>query len=212
MALVRTTLTAAITASQTTLGVNSTSTGFPPVGVFTNPQQPIAIDDEFMYLVYVPVAGTIVVRSRGADGTSASTHDVLAPVVTSSAPGDFPSPAAGLSTIRPIGIPDILTYGQDGVIAVPSVDRTTAFLAKATAGAFTLLAPSLALNGITLVLTNQTAAAHVVTATSLIDDGTSATALSTITFPALIGSTITLIAQNGLWNVSAKQGTTVVIT
>ena len=54
MALTRTTLTAAITTSQTTFGVASTATGFPVVGTVAA-NQPLMIDDETMFLTGVLV-------------------------------------------------------------------------------------------------------------------------------------------------------------
>ena len=120
MALTRTTLTAPITSNQLTFGVASTVTGFPPVGSYVT--QPVVIDDESLFLVTTLVTGapgTILVRGRGSDGTAAMPHDVGSPVLTSASPGDFPAVAPGFSTMRPVQLPDIVTYGQDGAIAVP---------------------------------------------------------------------------------------------
>ena len=205
MALSRTTLTTAISASQLTFPVASTATGFPPVGTVAA-NQPIVIEDETMFLTGVPVAGTIVVRGRGSDGTPAIAHDIGSPVVTSATPGDFPALPIGFSTLRPVEFPDNVTYGQDGAVAVP-VQPTNAFFAKTSAAAMTLAAPSLALNGITLTITSQTAFAHVLTATALINNGATGSPFTTVTFPAFPGASLTLEAQNGLWNVQASQGT-----
>ena len=86
-ALASTQLSAAITANQTIFGIGTVTTptgsvGFPPVGVYANPQQPLMIDGEIMYLVIQNPAGTLQVRSRGAEGTVASAHDILANVYT----------------------------------------------------------------------------------------------------------------------------------
>ena len=207
MALTRTTLTAAITASQTTFGVASTGTGFPPVGTVAA-NQPMVIDDETMFLTGVPSANVVIVRGRGSDGTAATTHDVNSPVVTSATPGDFPATSPGFSTLRPVELPDIVTYGADGAIAVPT-QPTTAFIAKATAAALTLGAPTLALNGVPLTLSSQTAAAHVITATALLNTGVAGSPFTTCTFPAQVGVSVQLVASNGLWNVLNTQGTPV---
>lgn len=205
MALTRTTLTAPITASQLTFNVGNTTTGFPAVGTITA-SQPMLVDDEAMYIVAVPVAGTVTVRMRGADGTAAAAHDVLSAVVTSPNPGDFPAVQAGALTLRSPSDPDVITYGQDGVMTQP-LEETIAYIAKNTAAAaLTLSAPSLALNGLPFTITSQTAFAHVVTATGLLNTGAGAL-LSTITFPAQPGATVTLVSQNGLWNVTATSGT-----
>ena len=206
MALTRVTLTAPISAAQTLIAVSSTATGFPVLGT-VGANQPMAIDDEICFITGVPSAGLVVVRGRGSDGTVATPHDVLSAVITSGVPGDFPAPAPGASTIRPRLLPDIITYGQDGEIGQPLLARTMAYLAKATAGAFTLAAPSLALNGITLVITSQTAATHVVTATALFNTGVSVSPFSVATFGSVIGTGFTVVAQNGLWNVTSTNGT-----
>ena len=210
MALTRVTLTAPITASALQFGVSSTAVGFPPVGVISNPQQPVLIDDEFMFLVEVPSSGTVVVRSRGAEGTSAVPHDVLSSVITSATITDFPNPSPGNTVSRPpTTFQDVATYGQDGAITVPTDDITYAILAKASAGAYTLGAPSVALSGMELVLTSTTAAAHVVTATGLYQTGVAGSPFSVATFPAQIGASVRLSAQNGYWNVIAVQGAVV---
>lgn len=206
MALVRTTLAAAAKASDLTLSVASTATGFPSVGVIQNPQQPMQVDNELMFIVQVPVAGSVLVRTRGADGTQAVAHDIGAPVITSATIADFPTLATGHGVLHPPSFPDQLTYGQTGTIAAILKD-TRVFLAAATAQTMTLGAPSLALNGVELLLTNASGQAHVISAASLIDNGAAGSPFSTITFPAQPGSTISLIAQNGLWNVGATNGT-----
>ena len=206
MPLTRTTLTSAIKTSDLVWAVASTATGFPAVGVYANPPQPVLVDDEVAFLVQVLAPGSILVRSRGSDGTAAGPHDIGSAVITSAAPGDLPALNAGSSSLRVPDQPDIVTYGQDGIIAVPTEPITVAYLAKSSAGAFTLAAPSLALNGLLLILTSQTAAAHVLTATTLLNTGASGSPFSTATFPAFVGVSLTLIAQNGLWNVQNTQG------
>ena len=208
MPLTRTTLTAAIKAGDTLLPVASTATGFPSVGLITNPQQLVMIDEELMYLVQVPSINTILVRSRGTQGTAVA-HDIGSSVATSTSTSDFPELGVGGALQRPLSAPDVVTYGQDGAIAPPGATAaamTMALLAKATAGAYTLAAPSLALTGVVLVLTSQTAAAHVVTATALYNTGAAGGPFSTATFPAQIGAALTLIASNGLWNVQNTNG------
>ena len=204
MALTRVTLTSAITASQLTFGVSSTATGFPPVGsLFVN--QPLWVNDELMFVVGVPAPNTLVVRSRGSDGTAASAHDVNAPCVTSATPSDFPALAPGASILQPLEQDDVVVYGQDGAITVP-IQETKMAIAKSTAIALTLGAPSLAINGVRLNITSLTAAAHVISAAALINNGASGSPFSTITFPAFVGASLILEAWNGLWNVIASSG------
>lgn len=213
MALVRTTLTAPITASQLTFGVASTAnSAFPAVGAAPVSYQPLQIDDEVMFLVSVPQANVITVRMRGSDGSDAVAHDTGSSVVTTANALDWPGPQPGFGTLRPVGSPDVVTYGQQSeVIAVPIEAVTYAYLAPTSAGAYTLGAPSLALNGIELTITNQTAFASVVTATGLFNTG-GAGPFSTATFPAQIGASIQLLAQNGAWNVLNSSITPVVFS
>lgn len=205
MALQQTTLTAAITASQLTLPV-AAITAFPAVGTrFVN--QPVLIDAEYMFCVGVN-ATSIVVRGRGSEGTAAAAHDNLAAVITSAVPGDFPVAAAGQVTPIDAAEDTVITVTTDGAIAVPQSD-TVININKATALAGTLAAPSLASNGVTVKLTSQTAAAHIITATTLIADAVTGSPHTTLTFAAFKGATITLVAENGLWNVQSAVGVVV---
>lgn len=207
MALSQTSLSAAITAAQLTLPVSSTA-AFPAVGS-VGFRQIVQIDAEFMLAVGVPVSGQIVVAMRGYDGTVAAAHDILSPVVTSTLASDFgvPTPSTVVTTNPSSDL--LVTIGQDGAIAVP-MQNTIVQITKASALAATLAAPSIAENGLVLVLTSQTAFAHVVTATSLFADAVTGAPHTTATFAAFKGASLTLIAENGLWNVKAAVG--VVIT
>lgn len=204
MALIRVTLTAPITSGQTqNIPVSSTSnSAFPAVGAPPVSYQPLVIDDEVMFLVNVPAVNLINVRMRGSDGTDAVAHDTGSSVVTSGTPSDFPLLQAGMMTLRPVSGPDIVTYGQAAeAIAVPTEATTYAFLAPTSAGAFTFSTPSLALNGMEITFTSQTAFAHTITSASSFFTGAANGPFSTITFPANVGASVQLVAQNGLWNV-----------
>ena len=205
MALQATSLTAAITASQLTFGVTSTA-AFPPVGTpFVN--QTVLIDAEFMQCIGVPALNTITVRSRGMEGTAAVPHDILANVYTTTNNADW-GPVAAATTVQIDPTDDnVVSVGQDGAIPVPT-SNSVVNINKATALAGTLAAPSLVDNGVSLVITSQTSAAHVVTATGLLKDGVTA-AGNTITFTAVAGASVTLVAENGFWNVTAKSSVTV---
>jgi hypothetical protein len=80
-------------------------------------------------------------------------------------------------------------------------------LKKATALASTTLTdPTAAQDGTMLIITSGTAAAHVITST--FRDGTTG-AHTTATYAAFAGATMTLVAQDGGWNVVALQTVTV---
>lgn len=213
MALIRVTLTAAITASQLQFGVSTTANAaFPAAGAAPVGYQPFMVDDEMMFLVSVPAVNTVVVRMRGSDGTDAVPHDVGSACITSATPSDFPAIQAGMLTQRGPSTPDIVTYGQSGAIAVPIEPMTMAFLAATSAGAYTIGAPSLAMNGMELQITSQTAFAHVITATGLLFTGAAGGPFTTATFLAAIGASMNLEAQNGFWNVVNASITPVVFT
>lgn len=103
------------------------------------------------------------------------------------------------------GFKQVVTdYDGDGAIAIaPGV----AFLISADAGAYTLAAPVAADEGTVLIIVSKTAAAHVVTATNLINDGVGPL-LDTITFDAQPGAHIQLVAIDLTWYVIAQNGTT----
>jgi hypothetical protein len=208
VALTRTFLTAAIKANDLVLNVASTATGFPPLGILGANHQPVLVDNELMFIYNVPVAGQLIVRGRGSDGTQAVAHDINASVVTSTNPADFPANPVGLSTLHPPSFPDAVTYGQSGAITIPVKD-TKIFLAGTTAMTMTLAAPSFALKGVELFITSETAQAHVLSAPLLLDTGAAGSPFSTATFPAQLGVSLILILQNGLYNVQAVNGTIV---
>lgn len=203
MSLTRTSTAAAVTAGQIKgLSITSTSSGFPAVGVLGS-RQVMQIDGEKMLIDQVVASGVVDVLMRGYDGTVAAAHDILAPVITSSAAADFAGVPAGGVDSRPPYVDDVVTVGQNGAIAVPT-KNTTFLLTKATAlSSTTLAAPAKDQDGLRLTFTNQTAAAHVITATSLLADAVSGSPHSTATFAAFIGASLTLVADNGLWNVTA---------
>jgi hypothetical protein len=206
MALQSLQLTAAITASQLTWPVTSTA-AFPPVGTpFVN--QAVLCDGEYAVCVGVPAVNVITVRSRGNEGTVATPHDVLANVYTTANNADW-GPVPPAVTVQNDPSDDAtISIGQDSTIIV-SAGNAAYNINKATAAAITLAAPLLLANGTMVVFTSQTAAAHVITATGLFMDGTSGAPKSTATFAAFKGASLTLVAENGFWNVSAApQGVT----
>lgn len=210
MALTSAQLTAPITASQLLFNVtNVVGSGLPAVGALPlSVGNPMQIDSEIMFCYAQPVLGQVLVRSRGSDGTSASSHDVLSNVYTSPVASDFPTPQGGsVVTIDP-GSDTVDSIGQDGAIPVPAA-TTVANINKGSAAALTLGAPSLSSNGVTFAITSQTAFAHVVVATGLFADGSSGAPKTTATFAAQKGATIFLVAENGFWNVVALQNVTV---
>lgn len=212
MAITTAQLTAAITASQTQFGISNISTnqsGLPSVGALPlSVGNPMYIDGEWMFCYNQPVAGIVQVRGRGSDGTAAAAHDILSNVSVSALASDFGNPGAGQTTNTDISNDLPMTIGQDATLVLPAAN-TIYNINKITAAAITLTAPTIQQNGLTLVISSTTALAHVVTATSLFMDGTGTLPHSTATFGAKQGATITLVAENGFWNVQALQNVTI---
>ena len=214
MAITATALSADLTATGLTMTVASGS-GFPTAGASTPESYIVRIDKEIMVAVSQPTSGVIKLRSRGYAGTAAAAHDVLAKVEVSALPSDFAEPSPGNSVALPPYLPSMQTLGENFAFTAAQVaawgNQPQNFaITKATALATsTLAAPSKAQDGLTLVFTSLTAAAHVITATTLLADAVSGSPHTTATFAAFIGATITLQAQNGLWNVVSTTGVTI---
>lgn len=208
MALTRTSLSADLAASDLQVAVTST-TGFPAVGTYAVPQQMMQVDDEFMLIERVPASGVVKVMQRGYNGSAAVAHDILAPVATSADPQDWVAVPLGEVVNRPPDFDAVRSVGENGVIPVPT-QPTTYVLTKATALASTTFgAPAKDQDGLMVVFTSQTAAAHVITATTLWGDAVSGSPHTTATFAAFIGASLTVRAQNGLWNVISSTGVTI---
>ena len=214
MAITQTTLSADLGANDVTMVVGS-GTGFPTAGSsIANPGYLVRIDNEYMLAIQQPVAGTIKIAQRGYNGTAAVAHDLLSHVLVSSAPSDFNPVAPGNQVDLPPALPIQQTLGEDRTFTTAQIaafgNQPRLFaITKATACLFTLVAPSEAQNGLTIVFTSLTAAAHVLTATSLLGDAVSGSPHTTATFAAYIGTSLTLQAQNGIYNVVSSTGITI---
>lgn len=209
MAITQTTLAAAVAASDTIISVTS-GTGFPTVGA-----QPLPVgylcrcDKEFFYAIQQPVSGQIVVRMRGANGTYAAAHDILAKIEVSAAASDFANAAPGFAETLPPFLPQYQTLGQDTTFTLAQVaawgNQPQNFaITKATAAAITLVAPNKSQDGCTITFTSLTDETHAITATSLLANAGAASPYTTATVAnAKAGGGLVLQAQNGLWNVIA---------
>ncbi len=213
MALVSTTLAADLGESDLTMYVTSGASGFPAVGV-VGVSYPVRIDGEYMVATGQPIAGVITLRSRGDQGTRAVSHDILANVLVSAQPSDFPPIPSGNVNEIPPSEPLQQTLGEDytftaAEIAQWSQRARTYVITKGSACLFTLVAPTKAQDGLILRFTSQTAYAHVLTATTLLGDGASGSPHTTGTFAAYVGAGLTLQANNGIWNVVANIAVTI---
>jgi len=152
----------------------------------------------------VTISGTLAVTGSGSSGGSTlvtesgnqtlTNKTLTSPVVTG------PTITGGTST----AVPPATEYAEDGAIAVAT---HIAVLTKSTEGAYTLAAPTA--DNIQITITSESAAAHVVTATNLIENGTTGGPHDKCTFAAFPGASITLLSRNGVWNVLSATNVTV---
>ena len=119
--------------------------------------------------------------------------------------GDQTRVMPGYGNATFVGPPVITAYTANGVI---SVDPGLKALAKTSALASTTLAAPAA-DGDRITLFCATAYAHVITATSLIEDGVTGGAKTTLTFGAFVGASCTLIGYAGKWIVESKNVCTI---
>ncbi len=171
-----------------------------PIGV------PILLDGEFCFVVAQTALGVFTLRGRGSDGGLGVAHDVLT-VAYASLTNDFGNPQPATTTTLDPSDDLPITLGQDGTIVLTGAN-VVYNINKLTAAALTLPAPNAGDNSVTAVFTSLTGAAHVITSAVVggIKDG--ASAKTTMTFAAVAGATVTLISENGAWNVQALQNVT----
>lgn len=121
-----------------------------------------------------------------------------------------PAQAAGLAAkILSIQTPTVTAYASDGAISFANPENIAKLTKSGSAGAYTLAAPKAAQEGYRLLILCQSAQAHVVTATDLLDDGVTGGAKDTATFGAFVGSSLDLIAINLKWHVIGKNVVTI---
>lgn len=183
MALTKTSLSAALTASALELKVAS-ATGATVGGI-------VKIEDE--YAVITSVTGTVIgVRSRGDEGTTAVAHNSGAAVIFG-LKSDLPIAAPHINPPR-----DIKYYSAAGAIALPTDRDAVAVIGVGASGAhaMTLADPPAVASGLELFIVSDSAYAHTVTlATGY--GGSNAT--DVFTFSGAKGDSITLKALNGTW-------------
>lgn len=100
----------------------------------------------------------------------------------------------------------VTAYAVNGAL---SLLPGTATLTKAGVNAMTLAAPTVDQEGLIIRVISQTANAHTITATGLIDDGVTGGSKTTATFAAFAGASIEFVASNLKWAVLAKNAVTI---
>lgn len=167
--------------------------------------QIVKIDGEYARVASVSGA-TVKLTQRGYDGTAVVAHDLLSTVVTTADNTDWTAIQMGADSDRPPFVDDVISVGENGTIACPT-RNTTIMLTKATALATTTLAdPPKDRDGLRVIVTSATDAAHVITGTYA--DGTTGSH-TTATFLAFNGASMVLVAQQGTWNTVSLEGVSI---
>lgn len=117
----------------------------------------------------------------------------------------FINEAADIAGRHPL-VDTITVKSSDGAVTVAD---GIIVITKAGVCALTLAAPTLAQNGIYLNFISTTANAHTLTATGLVQDGTTGGPHDLITFAAFAGAGVMLLAYGQKWCVVANNNVTV---
>lgn len=213
MAKVQTTLSGAITSSQTSFGVAS-ATGItaPNYQTMTGITW-LLIDQEFISVE--TVAGTVVGGVRGKNGSVAQAHASGA-LVIAGAPADFLDVQANFSggtltsskdypfSLGSLNLNAIQLTGSADAI---NPDLPANYVIK-TAGvdAMTIATPTIAQEGNYFYISSDTANAHTLTAaTACFSNGTAATTV--VTFKAFKGSNLVFVVRNLTYHVISSNVT-----
>ena len=195
MALVTTTISAAVGANDLVIPVTS-ATGM-SAGNF------LKIDNEMMQIV--SVSGTsISVRSRGDQGSAAVAHNILA-LCTSGLLSDLAGNPFSQAPNVDAQLKNIVTYSVSGAIAIPN-QNSIIVLDKAGVAAMTLAGPAADQDGLEVTILSATAQAHTVTYTAGFYGDT--TSSDVATFAAKAGASMTILARGGTWGVKSLANVT----
>jgi hypothetical protein len=194
MALVTTTLSTAVAVADTTIVVASATS--------VSAGRLILIDQEMMKVIQSYVSGTTVGVLRGLDGSATVAHKVTANV-THGAATDFSTPASQ----------EVVTYAASRAVVVQSITATSSLTLPAagtdlrvilngtSAITLTVPVPTKDMDGATLMIIGNGAAAHVLTFTGGLSGAGSSYDVVTVNSTAPIA--MQCVACNGLWNAFA---------
>lgn len=157
MALVRTTLSSALTAAASQIVVAS-ATGFAA-------GYRIRIDDEVFYVASTYTTGTTIPVLRGQDGSAAKAHPATAGVVCG-VNSDWPTPADQTLVQNPLAGRNraVQSYSAAGAITLPTSGADAFAIINGTSAlAMTIAAPSKDLEGSILFISSNGAANHTLT-------------------------------------------------
>lgn len=206
MSIVATTLTAAITQSQTTIPVTSVTNITAPNWQTGAGITYLFVDQEFMLVTAVNTTTLVVSVARGWLGSQAQSH-VTGSQVQSGLPTDFSiQQMYDLSaTIKTLAIGQMIspaTFLAGTADAIPNSVPGFYVVKTGSANAMTLAAPPASAEGNIIEIWSDTLFAHTLTATSLLANGTALK--TTATFPAFRGAGLRLRACNGVYHVMSN--------
>lgn len=192
MALTTTTLSAAATASATSLTVAS-ATGFTAGNL-------VLVDQELMRVSKAYSSGTtIILDGRGLNGTRAVAHVSSANCVTG-LPSDFADPGLQQSIIYPAAgrVRTLISYSASGAITLPTPGQDVVAVLNGTSVlSMTLANPTKDMDGCILTVVANGAAAHTITYTAGL--GNAGGSYDVLTANGTGTTSVQLIAINGFW-------------
>lgn len=204
MAITTTTLSAAITSSQTQFNVASATGITAPNWQTGSGITYLLVDQEFMLVT--TVVGTLIGVVRGQFGSQAQAH-VINSQVQIGLTTDFSifqelfNPLqVGRATIGSLNRPATILAGLTD--AIPAGVAGYYLIKSTAANLMTLAAPTAAQEGNEIEIWSDTLFAHTLTATALLANGTALK--TTATFPAFRGAGLKLTARNLVYHVNSN--------
>ncbi len=152
------------------------------------------------------IAGVAVTANTGTGAMVRTTSPtIVTPTIASFANANHThQTVAGGGLLPPLKYP-VNVISIDG--AIDAHTAAAYVITKGSAAALTLAAPTVTTDDfLTIVITSNTAFAHVITATGLLQTG--AATVNTATTSAFAGSSLTLMAYQGKWNVVSQNTVT----
>lgn len=200
MAITATTLSSAVASGDLSIAVAS-ATGALIKNV-------IQIDNEFLTQT-ADASGTTLAVNRGQQGTYNQAHNTGAVVLMGLA-SDFPAAPPGTAIPQPMAPSwTVATYTVAGAISIPTTKQNVYVKLSAGSGiALTLAAPSLAQEGIEMIIQAEAAQAYTVTNTTP-GFNSASTSGDVATFGGAIGDNFHIKAVGGAWNVLTKTNVTI---
>jgi len=206
MAITATTLSGAITSTQTSFGVASATGITAPNNQTGAGVTVLLIDQEYILVTAAPIGTSLNFCIRGYWGSSAQAHSSGAQVQVGGL-ADFPTNqemftgnplVASSATVATFNRP-ATTFLTGLADVIPAGVQAFYVIKSAAADLMTLAAPTAAQEGNIIDIWSDVAFAHTITATSLFAGGTALK--TTATFPAFRGAGMTLRVCNLVYHV-----------